>query len=123
MDRKLQKQLGQVARAARERLGLTQSQVAERVHLVLGAYGRVERGGMMPSVPTLRRMCVELGISADTLLSLSSRQVASSVQQPAPLEDLSPTLRRLVHQLRAWPEHRLAWLERVVKVLATGFEL
>ncbi|MGZ3460668.1 MAG: helix-turn-helix domain-containing protein, partial [Archangium sp.] len=56
MDEELQRNLGEVARAARERLGLTQAQVAQRVGLAHGVYGRIERGDMMPSVPSLRRL-------------------------------------------------------------------
>jgi transcriptional regulator with XRE-family HTH domain len=57
MNEKLQRLLGDAARAARLRLGLTQAEVAKKVGLKSGVYGRVERGMMMPSVPTLRRIC------------------------------------------------------------------
>lgn len=73
MDEKLQRLLGEAARAARLRLGLTQAEVAKKVRLKSGVYGRVERGMMMPSVPTLRRMCETLGISSDVLLPLVPR--------------------------------------------------
>ncbi len=73
MDEKLQRLLGDAARAARLWLGLTQAEVAEKVGLKSGVCGRVERGMMMPSVPTLRRMCETLGISSDVLLSLGAR--------------------------------------------------
>lgn len=67
MDEKLRLALGDAARAARLRLGLTQAEVAKKVRLKSGVYGRVERGMMTPSVPTLRRMCETLGISSDGL--------------------------------------------------------
>ncbi len=38
-----------------------------------GVYGRVERGAMVPSVPTLRRICETLAISSDALLSLGAQ--------------------------------------------------
>lgn len=69
MDEKLQRLLGDAARAARLRLGLRQAEVAKKS----GVYGQVERGMMTPSVPTLRRMCETLGISSDALLSLSAQ--------------------------------------------------
>lgn len=41
--------IGATARAAREALGLTQAQVAERVGLVPLVYSRLERGKMLPA--------------------------------------------------------------------------
>jgi transcriptional regulator with XRE-family HTH domain len=73
MDEKLQRLLGDAARAARLRLGLTQAEVAEKVGLKSGVYVRVERGMMTPSVPTLQRMCETPGIPSDVLLSLGAR--------------------------------------------------
>ena len=57
MDEKLRHPLGDAARAARLRLGLTQAEMAKKVGLKTAVHGRVERGGMTPSVPSLRRMC------------------------------------------------------------------
>lgn len=54
MDEKLQRLLGNAARAARLRLGLTQAEVAKKVGLKSGVYGRVDGGMMMPSGPTHR---------------------------------------------------------------------
>ena len=48
-------------------------EVAKKVRLKSGVYGRVERGAMVPSVPTLRRICETLCISSDVLLSLDSQ--------------------------------------------------
>jgi transcriptional regulator with XRE-family HTH domain len=81
MDEELQRTLGEVARAARERLGLTQAQVAQKVGLVPGVYGRIERGDMMPSVPSLRRISIVLGISSDALMGVSPSQVAATVDE------------------------------------------
>ncbi|WP_395856674.1 helix-turn-helix domain-containing protein [Cystobacter fuscus] len=122
MDEDLQRSLGEVARAARERLGLTQAQVAQKVELVPGVYGRIERGDMMPSVPSLRRLCLVLGISSDALLDLKPTQVAAKVDESPSEESLSPELRRIVHQLRTWPSKRLKALSKVLTVLASAFE-
>jgi transcriptional regulator with XRE-family HTH domain len=109
MDEKLQHLLGDSARAARLRLGLTQAEVAEKVGLGPGVYGRVERGTMMPSVPTLRRMCVALGIASDALLSLEA-------DTPPPEAGEPPELSRIVHLLRGWPPERLALLRKLLEV-------
>jgi transcriptional regulator with XRE-family HTH domain len=71
MDKKLAKTIGEAARNARLRAQLTQADVAEMVDLVTEVYGRIERGGMVPSVPTLLRLCHALKISADELLGLA----------------------------------------------------
>lgn len=113
----LQQSLGEVARAARERLGLTQAQVARQAGIAANVYGRIERGGMMPAVPTLRKLARTLGISADALLALSSADVAASVDAPAPEGNLSPELLQLVSMLRGWSPAKVKRLVRVLKVL------
>jgi transcriptional regulator with XRE-family HTH domain len=45
---------------ARRHAGLTQQDVAEGVGIVPEVYGRIERGGSLPSVSTLFRLCVTL---------------------------------------------------------------
>jgi transcriptional regulator with XRE-family HTH domain len=122
MDEELRRTLGEVAREARERLGLTQAQVARKVDLVPGVYGRIERGDMMPSVPSLRRICLVLGISSDALLHLKPSQVAAKVDEVPSEVNLSPELRRVVHQLRTWSPKRLKVLSKVLTVIATASE-
>ncbi|ATB43401.1 DNA-binding protein [Cystobacter fuscus] len=113
----LQKSLGGVCRVARERLRLTQAQVAKQACLAPNVYGRIERGGMMPSVPTLRKLAVALGISADVLLELSRADVAPSLAAPTPEGSLSQELRQLVRMLRGWSPGEVKRLMRVAKVL------
>jgi transcriptional regulator with XRE-family HTH domain len=72
MDATAKKYLGKTARAARRRLGLTQAQVAKRLELAVGVYGRIERGGMLPSLPTVLRLCRVLKVDANELLGFSS---------------------------------------------------
>ncbi len=105
----LQQALGEVARKAREHLGLTQAQVARQAGIAPNVYGRIERGGMMPAVPTLRKLARALGLSADALLVL----------RPAapPGGDLGPELLQLVSMLRGWSPTELKRLIRVLKVL------
>jgi transcriptional regulator with XRE-family HTH domain len=122
MEEELQRTLGEVARAARERLGLTQAQVAKQVGLVPGVYGRIERGDMMPSVPSLRRICLVLGLSADALLALAPSE-ASGTAGAIPSEGkLRPELLKIVLQLRTWPLKRLKLLNKVLNVIITPEE-
>lgn len=118
----LQKSLGDVCRTVRERLGLTQAQVAKQTCLAPEVYGRIERGGMMPSVPTLRKLALALGISADVLLELSRTDVAATLMAPTPEGSLSPELRQLVRMLRGWSPGEVKRLIRVAKVLESPAE-
>jgi transcriptional regulator with XRE-family HTH domain len=119
MDEKLQRLLGDAARAARLRLGLTQAEVAKKVGLKSGVYGRVERGMMMPSVPTLRRMCETLGISSDVLLSLGARDHGATAQVPSAEASEHPELSRIIHILQGWPPERLALLRKLLETADT----
>jgi transcriptional regulator with XRE-family HTH domain len=62
--------LGAALRAARERAGLTQDEVASRIDLHAMTYGGIERGRLLPSVSTLTKLCVLLKIDPDNLPDL-----------------------------------------------------
>lgn len=109
---RLAQSIGRTARAARIRLNLTQAEVAELLETAPEVYGRLERGKMLPSVRTLRRLCEILGISADECLELRERRVLAVGERAADysvdpgalriarrLERLSPRQLRLVVQL------------------------
>jgi len=110
-DDLLQKTIGEAARTARESLGLTQAQVAKKAGISAQVYGRIERGGMMPSVPTLRRIAVALGMDPGELLCMSAREV------PTTDKDLSPETRKVVGLLRMWPEAKIAVGGGLLRVL------
>ncbi|MFY0568939.1 helix-turn-helix domain-containing protein [Archangium lansingense] len=120
MDEKLRHALGDAARAARLRLGLTQAEVAKKVRLKPGVYGRVERGAMVPSVPTLRRICETLGISSDALLSLGAPAPEATAPAPPPAADEHPELSRIIHILHGWPPERLALLRKLLETADTN---
>ncbi len=67
---KLAAHLGPKLRAAREQQGLTRACVAADIGLAYEVYGRMERGRMLPSVPTLWRVCTRLRVSTDVVLGL-----------------------------------------------------
>jgi transcriptional regulator with XRE-family HTH domain len=119
MDEKLLHALGNAARAARLRLGLTQAEVAKKVGLKSGVYGRVERGMMTPSVPTLRRICETLGISSDALLALSAQAPEVTAPAPPPGAGEHPELSRIIHILQGWPPERLALLRKLLETADT----
>jgi transcriptional regulator with XRE-family HTH domain len=98
MNEELARMMGRAAREARQRAGLTQVEVASLVGITSMVYSRMERGKVMPSVPTLRRLCTVLHISADELLGLSGEGAASEPTQGSrrKQEEAQPSLRRLL---------------------------
>jgi ribosome-binding protein aMBF1 (putative translation factor) len=55
-------ELGARVRTERERLGLTQTQLAERMDTTQPTIARLEAGGVTPSLDTLRRAANALGL-------------------------------------------------------------
>jgi transcriptional regulator with XRE-family HTH domain len=81
--------IGGRVRAARTRLGLNQSEVAERVGISNEVYGRLERGLMMPRLATFLRMCEVLAVEPNELLLASPEPKLRN-------EGMPPELRRLM---------------------------
>lgn len=97
----LQKTIGEAARRAREDLNLTQGQVGTMAGLSAQVYGRIERGHMMPSVPTLRRIAAALGVEPGKLLGMTPEEVPTSGP------GLSRETGRALGIMRAWPETKI----------------
>jgi transcriptional regulator with XRE-family HTH domain len=112
---KLKRHLGAAFLVARERAGLTQAEVSSQVGVVPAVYGRIERGGMMPSVPTLYRICVTLGLSANAVLGLGTEP--PPLPNPSAQEEEPPELRRLARLLPALSPEAL----RCMSAIATAF--
>ncbi len=83
------------------RAGLTQADLAASVGIAPEVYGRMERGQILPSVPTLFRLCVALRSGPHELMGFAP---VASLPQAAQLEvppELTPTpeMRRLLRLL------------------------
>jgi transcriptional regulator with XRE-family HTH domain len=68
MYAKLSQQIGTNVRAARHRAGLSQAQVAEAIHVPTLVFSRLERGRLLPSLPTLVGLCGVLRVTVDFIL-------------------------------------------------------
>lgn len=110
--------MGAALKEARLRAGLTQAQAAEKVGLAAGVYGRLERGGMMPSVQTLRRISTVLKVPSDGLLGLTSSEVTAWVDAAPEAPQESAELRRLARNLRRLSNSDLKVLHVVALALA-----
>jgi transcriptional regulator with XRE-family HTH domain len=117
MEQTLSQILGAAVRAARQRLELTQADVAERVGLATEVYGRLERGHMLPSVRTLLRICTVLHVSSDEVLGLVNLDKPVTVAE-SPREQKEPReVRRLVRSLRTLEPGQLRLLGQVANAL------
>jgi transcriptional regulator with XRE-family HTH domain len=119
--KKLTVHLGETLRAARARVQWTQAEVAERVGVATEVYGRMERGNLTPSVPLLRALCGVLRMDADEALALESQGTAAWLkEQPTPVVEESPQMRRLMRALRQMDDKQLAALSVVARTLASS---
>lgn len=72
--KELNVQIGTQIRLAREKMRITQEQLAEKLDCSPQFVSDVERGVVGISIPTLRNLCVALGISSDSILFSESSE-------------------------------------------------
>ena len=63
------KQGGQAIRRIRKERGMTQEQLAEITNIASNSISRIERGLLVPALPTLIDICNALETGADSILS------------------------------------------------------
>ncbi|WP_309888077.1 helix-turn-helix transcriptional regulator [Archangium sp.] len=115
-NQSLRETLGATAREARQRLGLTQEDVADRLRMAPEVYGRMERGATAPSVFTLRKLCVALSFSADKALSLGGDS-PSALPAPHPEQPEARHMRRLFRRVQKLTPHSIRLLCQVAAML------
>jgi transcriptional regulator with XRE-family HTH domain len=115
----LAKHLGRVAREARTGIRMTQADVAERLGVATEVYGRLERGLLLPSVPTLRKLCTVLRMDANALLGLTSGVTSAPLDEPVEKkQEDSPRMRRLLRHLRRLTPTQFNTVGHVASTLA-----
>jgi transcriptional regulator with XRE-family HTH domain len=97
-------------RSAREASGWSQADLAHRVGLSVEAYGRLERGRVLPRASTLVRLARSLNVGLDDLLGLHD-----SSEHAAEGDDLR--LRAVFGRLREVPPEDLRFLVSVLDEL------
>jgi transcriptional regulator with XRE-family HTH domain len=100
-------------RSARPRWDLPPADVAERVGIATEVYGRLERGNMLPSVKTLRRLCLVLNCSSDVLLGVASAEKPVAVAEDPPEYGERPEVRRVLRTLRRLEPAQLRLISQV----------
>ena len=65
-------QIGAQVRIAREKMKMTQEQLAEKLECSPQFVSDIERGVVGVSIPTLKNLCLALGVSSDSILFAAS---------------------------------------------------
>nr|WP_225414518.1 helix-turn-helix transcriptional regulator [Stigmatella hybrida] len=120
-EQRLGATLGRALRAARMRAGLTQAEIAASVGIAPEVFGRMERGKMLPSVPTLFRLCVALRSGPHELMGfapVASLPQAAQLEVPPELAH-APEMRRLLHLLGRLQGLQLRLILRLVVAFVT----
>ena len=60
---------GQVSQRTRKERGMTQEELAEKINIAPNSISRIERGMLLPALPTLVDICNALEIGADLVLA------------------------------------------------------
>lgn len=71
--------IGDTLRAAREKMAMTQGQLAERVGVTEAMIGHIENGRRNPTLYTARKIAVTLGMTLDDLVA----DIAEPIPEPA----------------------------------------
>lgn len=119
MEKNLASTVGEAARMARMRTGLTQADVASRIGVAPEVYGRMERGKMLPSVPTLLRMCLALRTNPGDLMGIAPSHSVSAYAEdlPSGLDD-TPDMRRLLRLLQRLQRPQIKLMNLVAHAIA-----
>jgi len=97
-------EVGQRIKERREAAGLTQETLAEMVGLGVKHISAIERGAIGVSLPTLKRVCSVLSVSADDLL-FDPPDTAAQSEQEQTIHQVSKRLSRLpANELRVMKE-------------------
>jgi transcriptional regulator with XRE-family HTH domain len=120
MDTKLAKTVGAALREARGALHITQEDAAERSGISLEFYARMERGGTLPSTPTLLSLADGLGVSADELLGRGRAKGRGVARRAPSASEERPDVRRLVRRLRGARPQTLRLVALVVAAIERG---
>ncbi len=92
----VEREIGRRVAEERQRIGLTQAALAERLGLASETVSRLERGAALPSVSRLARVAEALGVELRDLLTFSRQRTRKdqalarliSIARRRPVEDI-----------------------------------
>ena len=101
----LRRQVGAMVRHHRERAGLTQGEVAEKINKALETISSIERGKSAPSFETLSDLSEALGVSVREFFGTGSYAAEAG---------RNDALVRLVDRVSGLDNDDLEWIDRLV---------
>ena len=104
MEKNIATRIGRNIAQARKAASRTQADVAEKLGIDTGSLSRMERGIIMPSIPTLDKIADELGVALWQLIgSASSSSIVMAENIIAQLEKLDHAERLfLMEEIERW---------------------
>lgn len=103
-------------RQLRMSLGYSQAEAAERLGLAAEAYGRLERGSVLPRVSTLVRLAKLFNVSTDSLLGLQN--VSDGEAGPEAWPGTSVELKQIILALEKLPTESQVHLASFLRSLS-----
>lgn len=119
MDDGLRKRFARAVRDARKANGLSQAEVAERIGIAVEAYGRLERGAVLPRAETLVGLAYAFNVSTDELLGVEREmsQKPPSVARDSQGVVTDPEWRRLLSELEHLSPRTLKLVASAVRAI------
>lgn len=94
-----------MVRHHRERVGLTQTELADRTNKSLETIGKVERGAVAPSFDTLNDLSEALGVPVREFFGAGAYEAKAGRNDP---------LVRLIERVAGLSDDDVDWLDRLV---------
>lgn len=101
----LRRQVGVLVRHHRERAGLTQAELADRIDKALETIGRIERGGAAPSFDVLDDLSRVLGVPVREFFGVGQFEARAGRADP---------LVKLVDRVAGLSDDDVEWIDRLV---------
>mgnify|MGYP002549950150 CR=1 FL=1 len=101
MEQTLEQTLGEKLGELRQKQGLTQQQVAERLEVTAAAVSTYERDANLPSLPVLKKLAGLYGVSLDYLMDM---EPACNAELRHRQELLVGRLEEIIGELTQWIE-------------------
>jgi transcriptional regulator with XRE-family HTH domain len=122
MPLSLREKFARAVRASRKQSGLSQAEAAERAGIASEAYGRLERGAVLPRAETLVSLSQTFGVTCDQLLGLSNGKDHGLVGAADSALAKDPELRRLITQLDGLSPRTLHLIGNVLRAIRSDVE-
>ena len=92
--------IGHQLKKYRELAGMTQYQMAAKLHLGETTYGNYERGVREPDIDTLKRICDYFHVSMDVMVGRQIKNPQTSVDDVSSMQEDIKYIAKMVCQIR-----------------------